>query len=98
MKAPKAALKRYIRNQKQHHRRITAMLDAIEPGNFQGANAKLMKQVTEISLYLVGFCDGCLMHMTDTYFGRDRQSLNPEEIELPDPPSRNEIEVPFFSE
>lgn len=75
-----------------------AMLDAIQPGDFQGANAKLMKQVTEISLCLVRFCDGCLMLMTDSYFGRDRQSLNPEEIELPNPPSRNEIEVPFFSE
>lgn len=47
---------------------------------------------------LIKFCDGCLVHMTDTYFGRDRESLNPEEIDLPNPPSRDEIEVPFFSE
>lgn len=65
---------------------------------FRALMRKLMKQVTEISLCLVRFCDGCLMLMTDSYFGRDRQSLNPEEIELPNPPSRNEIEVPFFSE
>lgn len=75
-----------------------AMLDAIELGNFQGANAKLMKEVTEISRYFIKFCDGCLVHMSDNYLGRDRQSLNPEEIELPDVPSRDEIEVPFFTE
>ena len=74
-----------------------AMLEAIEPGNVLGANAKLMQEVTQISLHLVRFCDGCLLHMTDNYFGSDRENLNPEEVEIPDPPSHYEIEVPFFT-
>jgi len=70
-----------------------AMLDAIEPGNFEGANTKLMKEVTEVSRLFIRFCDGCLLHMSDNYLSHDGLILDPEEVELPDTPSRDEVAV-----
>lgn len=75
-----------------------AMLDAIEPGNFEGANVKLMKEVTEISPLFIKFCDGCLLHMSDNYLSLDGLIVDPEEVELPDTPGRDETHVPFFTE
>jgi hypothetical protein len=75
-----------------------AMLDAIEHGNFEAANRKLMNDVTVLSRHLIKFCDGCLLRMTDAYFGTDRIALNPEEVEIAEVPSRDEITLPFFTE
>ena len=74
-----------------------AMLDAIERGNFEAANRSLMNDVTVISRHLIKFCDGCLLRMTDTYFGTDRRTLNPEEVEIKEVASRDEIILPFFT-
>jgi hypothetical protein len=75
-----------------------ALLEAIEPGNFGGANTKLMKEVTEVSRLFIRFCDGCLLHMSDNYLSDDRVILDPEEVELPNTPSRDDVAVPFFTE
>ena len=75
-----------------------AMLDAIQRGDFAAANRRLMSDVTVMSWHLIKFCDGCLLRMTDAYFGTDRKTLDPKEIEIEDVPSRHDIILPFFTE
>lgn len=75
----------------------SAMLEATEPGNFVGAAKKLTKEVTDTALQFIDFCDGCLEHMTGHYLGRDAEGLNAEKIEIPDPPNRSEVVLPFFA-
>ncbi len=75
-----------------------AMLDAIQRDDFAAANRRLMSDVTVMSRHLIKFCDGCLLRMTDVYFGTDRTSLDPKEIEIEDVPSRHDIILPFFTE
>ncbi len=57
-----------------------------------------MDEVTKISRLFIKFCDGCLLHMSDNYLSHDRLILDPEEVELPDTPSRHETQIPFFTD
>lgn len=75
----------------------SAMLEAIEPGDFLAATRRFTKEVMNVSLRFIDFCDGCLIHMSDHYLGVTSEELNAEEIELPETPNRSECQLPFFA-
>lgn len=75
----------------------SAMLEAIEPGDFLAATKRFTKEVMDVSLRFIDFCDGCLEHMSDQYLGVTAEELNAEEVEIPEPPNRNELHIPFFA-
>lgn len=74
----------------------SAMLQTIKPGDFVGATKILYKEATEVARDFIDFCDGSVEHMTDTYLGSSAQELATEEYEIPDPPHRDVVILPFF--
>jgi hypothetical protein len=70
----------------------SAMLEAVQPGDFVAAAEKYFKEIMRLSSQLVDFCDGCLHHMIKTYIG-----YQSEETEIPDPPNYGGLRLPFFS-
>jgi hypothetical protein len=75
----------------------SAMLEAVEPGDFVAATKKFTKEVMDISLQFIDFCDGCLNHMIMNYIGKDAEEADAEEINIIDPPNRDDIQLPFFA-
>lgn len=75
----------------------SAMLEAVEQGDFIAATKKFTKEVMDVSVQFTTFCDGCLIYMTKIYLGETAEELDMEEIEIPDPPNTDEIQLPFFS-
>lgn len=69
----------------------SAMLEAVQPGDFVAAAEKFFKEVMELSGQLVDFCDGCLHHMIKTYIG-----YQPDETELLELPKCEDLHLPFF--
>src|SRR5438067_1068906 len=74
----------------------SAMLEAIEPGDYKAAAVKLGKEVMAISLKFMSFCDGCWGFMLENYLGKNADELDAEKIEVPDVQKRSEIRLPFF--
>lgn len=69
----------------------SAMLEAVQPGDFVVAAEKFFKEIMNLSSQLVDFCDGCLHHMIKKYIG-----YQSEEAEIPDPPRCDDLRLPFF--
>jgi hypothetical protein len=69
----------------------TAMLEAVQPGDFVAATEKFFKEIMGMSGQLVNFCDGCLHYMIETYI-----EYQAEEIEISDPPNCGDLRLPFF--
>lgn len=74
-----------------------AMLDTVKGGDYAAAIEELTKDVMSLSLHFMNFADGCLVHMTDAYFGSDFETLEARKVEIPEPLHRDEILLPFFS-
>jgi len=70
----------------------SAMLEAVQPGDFVAATEKFFTEMMGISGQLVVFCDGCLHYMIKTYIGYDQA----EETEIPDPPKCDDLRLPCF--
>jgi hypothetical protein len=72
----------------------SAMLEAVQPGDFVAAAEKFFKEIMNLNLssQLVDFCDGCLHYMIKTYIG-----YQSEVTEIPDPPNWRDLRLPFFS-
>lgn len=75
----------------------SGMLEAVESGDYIAATKKLAKEVIEKSLLFIAFCDGCLQFMTENYLGKTRKELGARKAIIPDPPSRKDIQLPFFT-
>ena len=69
----------------------SAMLEAVQSGDFVVSTEKFFKEIMVMSGQLVDFCDGCLHYMIKTYIG-----YQSEETELPDPPNCDDLRLPFF--
>jgi hypothetical protein len=69
----------------------SAMLEAVQSGNFVVSTEKFFKEIMVMSSQLVDFCDGCLHYMIKTYI--EYQS---EKTEIPDPPNCADLNLPFF--
>lgn len=75
----------------------SAMLETIKPGDYVGATRILYKDVMEVAQYFIDFCDGSVELMTDTYLGSTAEELQAEQFEIPDPPHRDVVILPFFA-
>lgn len=51
----------------------------------------------EVAQDFIDFCDGSVEHMSDTYLGRNAEELGVEQFEIPDPPHRDVVILPFFA-
>jgi hypothetical protein len=69
----------------------SAMLEAVQEGDYIAAAEKFFKEIMVVSGQLVDFCDGCLHYMIKQYIG-----YGSEEIEVPDPPDCDDLRLSFF--
>jgi hypothetical protein len=69
----------------------SAMLEAVQEGDYIVAAEKFFKEIMVVSGQLVDFCDGCLHYMIKQYIG-----YGSEEIEVPDPPECDDLRLSFF--
>jgi hypothetical protein len=69
----------------------SAMLEAVQPGDFVDAAEKFFHEVMKLSGQLVDFCDGCLHHMIETYIG-----YQPDQTEVLELPKCKDLRLPFF--
>jgi hypothetical protein len=74
----------------------SAMLNTVQSGDYEAAAKRLAKEIVDVSLQFITFCDGCLKYMRETYLGNSQEELDIERVEIPDPPSHNEIQLSFF--
>jgi hypothetical protein len=52
----------------------SAMLDAVEKGNYDGAMRKLLNEVLDVAKKFISFSDGCLEYMVETFFSTAQQN------------------------
>ena len=71
----------------------SAMLEGVEPGDFEAATTRLFTEMNEVCREFVTFCDGSLHYMIASYIGYD----SADELEIPDPPTADGIQLSFFS-
>jgi hypothetical protein len=70
----------------------SAMLEAVQEGDYIAAAEKFFKEIMVVSGKLVDFCDGCLHYMIEQYISYGGY----EEFEVPDPPNCNDLRLSFF--
>jgi hypothetical protein len=74
-----------------------AMLNAVQGGDYEAATSKLSKGVIDITVQFIGFCDGCLDHMIETYLLPSAAELKTRTVEL-DVLCKDQMTLPFFVE
>jgi len=75
----------------------SAMLETVKRGDYKLAIEKLTQEIMSLSLHLMNFADGCLLVMRERYLGTNMDELAAQRVEIPDPPHRDEILLPYFS-
>jgi hypothetical protein len=75
----------------------SAMLETVKRGDYKLAIEKLTKEIMSLSLHVMNFADGCLVVMRERYLGTNIDELAAQCVEIPDPPHRDEILLPYFS-
>jgi len=70
----------------------SAMLEAVQAGDYIAAAEKFFKEIMVMSSQLVDFCDGCLHYMIEQYISYDGS----EEFEVPDAPNCDDLRLSFF--
>lgn len=75
----------------------SAMLNAVEGGDYEAAIKKLSKGVIDITVKFIGFCDGCLDHMIEVYLLPSATDLKARTVEL-DVLRKDQMTLPFFVE
>lgn len=74
-----------------------AMLNAVQGGDYEEAIRKLSKGVIDITVKFIGFCDGCLDHMIETYLLPGAAEFETRTVEL-DVLRKDQMTLPFFVE
>lgn len=69
----------------------SAMLAAVQAGDYVAATEKFFKEIMVMSSQLVDFCDGCLHYMIEQYI-----KYGSEEFEVPEPPNCDDLRLSFF--
>jgi hypothetical protein len=75
----------------------SAMLETVKRGDYKLAVEKLTQEIMSLSLHVMNFADGCLVVMRERYLGTNMDELAAQCVEIPDPPHRDEILLPYFS-
>jgi hypothetical protein len=75
----------------------SAMLNVVKGGDYKGATKRLGKEVIDITVKFIGFCDGCLGHMMETYLLPDATELRTRTVEV-DVLRKDQMTLPFFVE
>lgn len=70
----------------------SAMLEAVQEGDYIAAAEKFFKEIMVVSGQLVDFCDGCLHYMIEQYISYGGS----EQFEVPDPPNCDDLRLSFF--
>ncbi|MCI0665673.1 MAG: hypothetical protein L0220_31845 [Acidobacteria bacterium] len=76
----------------------TAMLDAVQKGNYAEALDKVTSEVLDMAKHFTSFCDGCLHFMIEKYLMDNPANEKPMQIILSDVPELNDIRLPEFIE
>jgi len=74
----------------------SAMLDAVEKGNYYAAMRKLLTEVLDVAKKFISFSDGCLEYMVKTFLLDSATGPDWQKVELTDVPRRDELQIPFF--
>jgi len=75
----------------------SAMLNAVKGGDYREATRRLGKEVIDITVKFIGFCDGCLGHMMETYLLPVATELKTRTVEV-DVLRKDQMTLPFFVE
>jgi hypothetical protein len=73
------------------------MLNAVKGGDYREAIQRLGKEVIDITVKFIGFCDGCLDYMIETYLLPSATELKTRTVDL-DVLRRDQMTLPFFVE
>lgn len=75
----------------------SAMLNTVKRADYTEATKKLAKEIIEITVKFIGFCDGCLDHMIEVYLLPSATELKTRTVEL-DVLRKDQMTLPFFVE
>jgi hypothetical protein len=69
----------------------TSILEDISSNNWPKAMDKFFQKIIDTTKYFLDFTQDCIMVISKKYL-----QLNREEVQIPDPPSLDDITLPFF--